>query len=76
MFSVKITVSIPNLDRHPTAIPCPLCGLTTPSTLGAIRLGDTIVCRGCHANIRLHDHMAGYQRFKRFFEATLKSWET
>lgn len=57
-------------------VPCPLCDLTTPTTMGAVRLGDTLVCRGCHSNIRLHDHMGGFQRFKRSFERTLKSWET
>jgi hypothetical protein len=77
VFSVTITtkVTIPNLDRQWIEIPCPLCELTTPTTLGAIRWSDVVVCRGCHANIRLIDHMASFHRFKRKFAAMLKSLE-
>jgi len=47
----------------------------TPATMGAVRCGDVIVCRGCHANVRLHDHMATFHRFKRRFARMLKSLE-
>lgn len=77
MFSIKITaeVSVPNLDRHWVDVPCPVCELTTPATMGAVRCGDVIVCRGCHANVRLHDQMASFHRFKRRFARMLKSLE-
>lgn len=76
MFSIKVTVTVPNLDQLSTQVPCPLCELETPTTMGAIRLCKTIICRGCHANIRLQDHMAGFHRLKRMLEESLRSLET
>src|SRR5690242_16645084 len=75
VFSVKVSVTVPNLDLLGMEVPCPLCELTTPTTMGSIRLSRTIICRGCHANIRLQDHMASFHRFKRMFEASLRSLE-
>ena len=72
VLSLHLSAKIPNLDRHRIEVPCPLCDLTTCTTMGAVRLGDTVVCRGCHSNIRLQDHMATFHRFKRKFETMLK----
>ena len=51
MFKLTISVTVPELDRRWIEIPCPLCELKTPVTLGSIRLGDVIVCRGCHLRV-------------------------
>lgn len=73
MLKLTISVEIPNLDKRSIDVPCEACGLETPVTLGAIRLGDVIVCRGCHANIRLHDHLGALQRFERRLKKLLSS---
>lgn len=65
MFSVSISVQIPELDRIALEIDCPVCALSTRVTLGDIRLGGVTICRGCHANIRLEDHLAQYHRARR-----------
>jgi hypothetical protein len=75
MFRVQLEVEVPNLDRFRLEVPCPLCELRTPTTMGAIRCGDMIVCRGCHSNLRLHDVMATFHRFKRRFTHMLKKLE-
>jgi len=77
MFSVRISVqiSVPNLDRLPLEVPCPVCQLTTPITYGAVRLGDVVICRGCHANIHLKDELGSHHRWKRTFERIMKNWE-
>lgn len=76
MFKISVSVTVPNLDKHQMSVTCPLCDLDTPTTLGAIRLGDTIVCRGCHSNIKLEDHLGGYHSFRRWFAQSLKDLET
>lgn len=68
MFSIKLTISIPDLDRHWIEIPCARCRLETAVTLGEVRLGGFTICRGCHANVHLVDDMASYHRIKRRFE--------
>jgi hypothetical protein len=75
MFKLTVSVKIPNLDKHWIRIPCPVCDLETPATLGAVRLGDVIVCRGCHANIRLQDHLGTLHRFERRLVRTLQAME-
>ena len=75
MFKLSISVTVPNLEKRWLRIPCPVCELETPVTLGAIRLGDTIICRGCHANLRLDDHLGALHRFERWFARTLKRME-
>jgi hypothetical protein len=75
MFKLTISVSVPELDRRWIEIPCPRCELETPVTLGSIRLGDVVVCRGCHSNIRLQDQMAALHSFRRRFTKLLKGME-
>lgn len=75
MFKVTLSVTVPNLDKHWISIPCPVCDMETPVTLGAVRLGDVVVCRGCHANIRLQDHLGALHRFERRFVKMLQSME-
>lgn len=75
MFKLTISVSVPELDRRWIEIPCPRCDIRTDVALGAVRLGDTVVCRGCHSNIRLQDHMAFLHSFRRRFTKLLKGME-
>ncbi len=70
MFKLKVTVTkrvIPVdvaslLERAEVEIPCPSCALETAANLGEVRRGETIICRGCHANIHLTDGLADVQR--------------
>jgi hypothetical protein len=76
MFKISISVTVPNLDKRWIDVPCPLCALETAVTLGAIRLGDVVICRGCHANIRLQDHLGALHKFERWFKRAFKSLES
>ena len=71
-FSFSIKVSIPDLDRHPIEVECPVCQLHTWVKLGEIRRRDFVICRGCHANILLEDHLGQVHRFVRSFEQMLQ----
>jgi hypothetical protein len=73
MISISIKVQIPDFDRISTEVPCPRCGLHTWVKLGEIRRRDFAICRGCHANILLEDHLGGVQRFIRDTERTLEA---
>lgn len=68
MFSLSITVSFPDLDRQWIDLSCPRCRLETAVALGEIRRCEIIICRGCHANIYLQDHLGSYHRAKRQIE--------
>ena len=73
MFSLSINVTVPNFDRIKIEVPCPRCELQTWVTLGAIRRRDFAICRGCHANILLEDHLGSFHRFMRNTTKALKS---
>jgi hypothetical protein len=64
MFSFSLEIQIPNLDKHPIEVPCPNCELHTWVTLGEIKRGDFAICRGCHANILLIDHLGKVKQFE------------
>jgi hypothetical protein len=72
---MKITVTgalkLPDIDRRWIDIDCPTCRLATPASLGDVRLGNVIICRGCKLNIRLIDHIGEYHRMRRKLEQTL-----
>ncbi len=36
-------------------VECPLCGIENDAQLASVVRGDAILCRGCHAQIRLID---------------------
>lgn len=46
-----------DFDKHGIDIRCPECSFYNPIWLKQARLRDTIICRGCKANIRLDDQM-------------------
>jgi hypothetical protein len=75
MFSISIKVTIPNLDKRVIEVPCPVCKLHTWVRLGEIRRRDFAICRGCHANILLVDHLGQLHRFTRSFARILRSLE-
>lgn len=74
-FSLSINVNIPDLDRISFEVECPLCSLHTWIRLGEFRRRDFVICRGCHANMILEDHLGGFHRFKVSFEEMLKGME-
>lgn len=75
MFSFSIKVELPNLDKHPIEIQCPFCKLHTWVWFGEIKRGDFAICRGCHANICLIDHLGQVKRAERSLMRLLQSFE-
>lgn len=75
VFRLSITVDVPDMDKRPIEIPCPRCELHAWVRLGDIRRRDFVICRGCHATLRLEDHLGEVHRFVRKFTRTLKSLE-
>jgi hypothetical protein len=73
MLSISISMTMPDLDREPIEVPCPRCDLHTWVTLSEIRRRDYAVCRGCHANILLEDHLGSMHRIIRDTESILRS---
>jgi hypothetical protein len=75
MIDVSIHIEIPNLDRRYMEVPCPVCRIQTWVTFGEIRRRGYAICRGCHANIRLEDHLGSLHRALRRIKSALKSLE-
>lgn len=73
MLRVSLTVQIPDLDKRLIEVECPRCCLHTYVRLGEIRRRDFAICRGCHATVRLDDHLGTFHRFTRTFTRTLNS---
>ena len=74
MFSIEMSIEAPDFDKHTIEIQCPYCELHTWVRLGEIRRREITICRGCHANIRLEDHMGQFQRFIRKFEKMISNF--
>ena len=51
-----------NLDKIEIEFPCPNCGFSNKASLQQIRLGEIVICSGCHNNIKLVDEDASTQR--------------
>jgi len=51
-----------DLDDVEIEIKCPDCGFSNTVTLKQVRLGEIIICSGCHENIKLVDKDASTQR--------------
>ncbi|MEN3313735.1 MAG: hypothetical protein V7645_3064 [Actinomycetota bacterium] len=71
MFSIKVTGSFRSLERHEFEVPCPRCSLHTWVSLRLVLRRDVAVCRGCHANILLIDHLGAVQQMVRRLDASL-----
>lgn len=65
--SIEIQITMPDWDSIELEIPCPRCKCHTWVNLGDIRLGGYRVCRGCHANIKLIDHLGQVGKIKSAF---------
>ncbi len=74
MFSISLHINIPDFDRIPIEIDCPICGLHTWVTIGEVRRRDFTICRGCHANIMLEDHLGSVHRSFRNIQHTLETF--
>lgn len=46
-----------NLDKQLVSLQCPFCKFRNEVSLKQIRINDVVICRGCKANLQLHDHM-------------------
>lgn len=62
MFELSIHISPFDLSRHEVEIDCPLCTLHNWATFGQIQRREVLICRGCHSNIFLEDHLGSTQR--------------
>lgn len=74
MFSISIHIEAPDLSKHPIEVPCPQCRLHTWVTLGEIARREVAVCRGCHANLVLADHLGQINRSLSIFNKFLREW--
>lgn len=70
---ISINFEIPDFDKHEIEIQCTVCRLHNWVKLGEIRRRDFTICRGCHYNILLVDHLGKYQKFIRSLEKTFNN---
>lgn len=75
MFSISVEVSAPDFDKFRMEVPCPICLLETATTFGEVRRQEIIICRGCHANIHLEDHLGDFHRVRSRLKSLFKSME-
>jgi len=64
-----------NLDDVEVNIECPKCSFSNRVRLRQVRLGETIVCSGCHENIKLIDKDASADRAVRRIEKSFENLE-
>ena len=70
--SIRMSGSVPELDRKWFAVDCPVCRLATPAQLGDVRHRRIIICRGCKSNIRLVDGLGSYARARQRIRSMLR----
>lgn len=78
MFSIKVSVQgDPGriLDKQTLSFPCPSCGFYNDIFFRQVVLRDTIICRGCHANIRLDDQMDEARKARKKIRAIFRGIE-
>jgi len=75
MIEIKVMGSTINFDKHEHEIECPHCRLETWISFGEIMRNDFIICRGCHANIILEDHLGDFKKGIKTIENLLKNFE-
>lgn len=51
-----------DIDSLSTASPCPRCGFYNEFKFKQVRIRDVTICRGCHVNIRLDDHVNSFRK--------------
>lgn len=64
-----------DLDNIEIEFKCPKCGFINKVRLKQVRLGEVIICSGCHENIRLVDKDASTQRAIEGIEKSFKDLE-
>lgn len=64
-----------DLDQASFEFECPICRFQNPATLGQVRLGDVVICRGCKSNIQLADYMAKLSSARKDIQNRLKRIE-
>lgn len=62
MFTISIEVTLPKFEKISIEIECPKCRLKTWVTWGDISVDYYAVCRGCHRNLQLRDHLGTSKR--------------
>lgn len=68
MFNVELHIEATgdfDIDLQETDVECPRCHFHNPAWVRQIRLRDTIICRGCKANLRLDDSMNTVRKARR-----------
>jgi transposase-like protein len=71
---ISFKITIPDMDKKEVEIECPVCKLQNWVRLGEIRRREYLVCRGCHTNILLEDHLGSVQRIVRKIKYMFKDW--
>lgn len=61
-----------DLDNVEIDFECPNCGFSNKVRLKQVRLGQVIICSGCHENIKLVDKDASTQRAIEEIEKSLE----
>jgi transcription elongation factor Elf1 len=51
-----------DLGKHRITFKCPECGFSNTVTLNQVQNEETIVCSGCHKNIKLNDKDSGTKK--------------
>lgn len=64
---------MPDFDKYSIEVDCPYCKLDTWVTIGEIKRNDFTICRGCHRNIILEDHLGSVTRGFRNIHDLLKN---
>lgn len=65
-----------DLDKEHFDFQCPQCSFYNEIYFKQARLMDTIICRGCKANIRLNDQMNECRKVQRSFRRAFQKLET
>jgi hypothetical protein len=73
MLTIKVTGPKQSLGYHEIEAPCPRCGLHTWVSFAQVLRRDFVVCRGCHANILLDDHLGNVKNAIRSLDAAFTS---
>ena len=64
-----------NIDSLSTDSTCPRCGFYNEFMFKQVRIRDVIICRGCHANIRLDDHVNSFRKARASISSALGDLE-
>lgn len=74
MIEIKITGPKINFDYNESEIECPRCRLETWISFGEIMRNDFTICRGCHSNIILEDHLGEFRKGIKTIEKLLNNF--